>query len=299
MTRFRRLTRRLKTSSSVNPWAAVVGVLPAIAVIVLFIGFPAVLNLVISFTDYNGIWSETAFVGFRNYIEFFTLIGGDVLPAFGNTLLYAAYVVLPLQVISLGAALLVNCKVKCSGLFRALYFLPSILGSVVVCAAWRLIYDPFRGPLAVKLHIDSAFLGDPDLAMLFISIIALWANFGYSMTLYLAGLQGIPQDCLEAAVIDGANPVQRFFRITLPLLWPSVVICLWIAISGTLGMADYIMLTTQGAHNTTTIGFYIFDTVIKNSVNQGQSAATAIYNFLFVTAIMLAFNFFIRKREVV
>lgn len=207
-------------------------------------------------------------------------------------------VVLPLQVISIGTALLVNRKLKGSNFFRALYFMPSILGSVVVCSCWKLIFDPIDGPLAKYFGIQSAFLGDPAWSLFCIVIIALWASFGYSMTIYLAGLQGIPKDYYEASQIDGANGWVQFFKITLPLLWPSVVICLWIAISGTLGMSDYIVLTTGGGYNTTTIGFYIFNTVVNGLVNQGQSAATAMYYFVFVTSVMLLFNYFIKRRVV-
>ena len=117
------------------------------------------------------------------------------------------------------------------------------------------------------------------------------------MTIYLAGLQGIPTRYYEAATIDGAGAWARFRHITMPLLRPTIVICLWIAISGTLGMSDYIMLTTQGGHNTTTIGFYIFWTVVNNQLNKGLSAAVAMYNFLFTSTIMLLFWFFVKRRS--
>ncbi|MDR1094577.1 MAG: sugar ABC transporter permease [Clostridiales bacterium] len=291
------ILKKLKTHPVVNPAWAILGVLPAVLAVTLFSLFPAALNLVISFTDYNGVAAGTKFIGFGNYASFFTVINNQVLPAFWTTIKYSLLMVVPLQIISLGAALLVNKGLKGSNLFRAVFFMPSILGAVVICASWKLIFDPLDGPLARYFHIDSAFLGDERFALVYIAVIALWASFGYSMVIYIAGLQNIPRDYYEAAMIDGASPRATFFRITLPLLKPAVTICLWIAISGTLGMADYIMLTTGGGHNTMTIGYYIFTSVIGNTVSQGQSAATAIYFFLFVTAIMLAFNFLMKRRS--
>ena len=223
------------------------------------------------------------------------------MPAFGVTIKYCLMMVVPLQALALGAALLVNMKFRTSNFFRAIFFMPSILGSAVVCSSWKLLYDPNIGPFSQILGLfgkSSAFLGDSSISLFCIVIIGLWSSYGYAMTIYLAGLQGISQDYYEAASIDGAGWWTTFSRITLPLIWPAITINLWIAISGTLGMSDFIMLTTKGGYGTRTIGYYIFDTVVNNIMNKGQSAAVAIYFFLFITTIMLLFNKFIRNREV-
>lgn len=291
----------MRTSPVIGSFWPIVGVLPLLIVLILFSVYPAVLNVVMSFTDYNGVWSGVEFVGLKNYKNFWTILGPEVLPAFWVTIKYCLMMVLPLQALALGAAVLVNMNFRTSNFFRAVFFMPSILGSAVICSAWKLMYDPNIGPFAAILDVfgkNSAFLGDSRISLICIVVIGLWTSYGYAMTIYLAGLQGIDRDYYEAASIDGAGGWAKFTKITLPLIWPSITINLWIAISGTLGMADFIMLTTKGGYGTRTIGYYIFDTVINNTMNKGQSAAVAIYFFIFITTIMLLFNKFVRKREV-
>ncbi len=284
-------------------------VLPTILSIVLLGVLPALLNVVLSFTDFDGNYAGFKFVFLDNYINFFTILGTDVSKAFGTTFRYMALMILPLQVIALGAALLVNSqKIKGKGFFRAIFFLPSILGIAVVCTIWQMMYDPIDGLFAMiyeALHKvmpffpeSSAFLGNPKLSLVYISVAALWASFGYSMAIYLAGLAGIGKDYYEAASIEGAGRWALLKHITLPLLWPAVIINLWIALQGTIGMSEYIIFFTNGAYNTSTIGFYIYNMVMKRTASQGQAAAVSIYFFFFTTTVMLLFNKFVRKREV-
>ena len=302
------LTAKLRSKSGVNPVKAVIAVLPAVISILLLGLFPALLNVGMSFTNYNGDISKFQFTGIDNYVNFFNVLGRDVGKAFWNTFRYMAFVIIPLQFIALGAALLVNQKIKGKGAFRAIFFLPSILGSAVVCTIWGIIYDPLDGLASQVLKglskvfrflpATSSFLGDEKMSMAYIAVTALWASYGYSMAIYLAGLQGVPKDCLEAAKLDGANAWQTFWRITLPLIWPAITICLWIALGGTIGMSEYIIFLTEGAYNTTTIGFYMYNMVMRNTASQGQAAAVSLYFFAFTTTIMLLFNKFVRKREV-
>ncbi len=295
------LNRWQRSSLAVKPWVAIVGTIPALVMIVLFGLIPAMVNVVVSFTNYNGLVETMKFVGLRNYVEFFTVIGRDVLPAFWTTIKYALITVIPLQILAIGSALLVNNRVKGRNFFRALYFMPNILGAVVVCFAWKLIFDTRWGPLIGifrAMGLETAFLGDPKISLLCVSVITLWANYGFYMTIYLAGLTGISHDYYEAASLDGASGWALFCHITFPLLRPSLTICLWLAISNALGLTDVILLTTNGEYGTETIGFYIYRTVMYNSNTQGLNAAVTIYNFLFVSTIMLLFNKFIRRKEV-
>ena len=299
--------KRQQTISSVKPINGMICVLPALISIFVLVVIPAMLTLALSFTDFNGDYSDMEFVWFENYVNFFTVLGDGVGNAFVNTFRYMLLMVLPLQILALGAALLVNGKLRGSTFFRAVFFLPSVLGISVVCTIWVMMYDPIDGFFANMLRSlyavfpfipeSSAFLGDPDMSMIYIAITALWASFGYSMALYLAGLAGVSKDYYEAASLEGAGGFVTFFKITLPLIWPSVTICLWVALNGTLGMSEYIIFMTNGAHNTTTIGFYIYNMVMQNTASQGQASAVSIYFFLFTTTVMLLFYKFVRKRE--
>lgn len=290
---------REKTNKAVNPVYAMASVLPLILFLVLFSLIPAIISIVVSFTDYAGVFSTMQFVGIENYVNVFTTLSGEIFPAFGRTLEYAALVIIPLQILSLGAALLVNMKLRGSNCFRALFFMPSILGTAVICSVWGMMFDPYDSLFSTILSWfgkTSAFLGDENIAMVLIAVIALWASFGYSMAIYLAGLQGVNGEYYEAAEIDGANAWNKFWKITLPLIMPSVTICIFIALQGTLGMSDYIIFLTNGAHGTTTIGFYIYRMTL-NSINQGQVAAVSMVNFVFVSSIMLLYNKLMRAKE--
>lgn len=298
-----RIERRYNTTPGVNSLLAMLAVLPALLAVIIFGLFPALLNIGLSFTDYRGRGYEWEIVWFENYVNFFSLEGGRVFRTLQRTIQFSFFTVLIQQTLSVTIAVLVNRIKKTSNLFRAIYFLPAILGVTVVSYVWVLMLDPISGPLAYflgRFDQSSAFLGDPNLAMSLVIFVAIWANFGFAMTIYLAGLQSIPNELYEAADIDGATAWQRFRRITLPLLRPALTINFWISISGTLGMFDIILLLTGGGPGgaTTTFSLYFFQRVTQTAINQGQTAAMSIYFFFFVTSIMLTFNYLFRRKEV-
>jgi len=300
--------KRLNTSCSVNGINGLIALIPATIALLLVCILPAMLTVVLSFTDYNGDINDFSFIGFANYGDFFKLFGKDVLDAILNTLFYMLLTILPVQIFALITALLVNANIKGKGLFRAIFFLPSILGTTVVCTTWGIMFDPLDGPLAKLLEglnkifpfikASSAFLGSSESAMICVAIVAVWASFGFSMAIYLAGLVGISNDYYEVAKLEGANGWTVFFKITLPLLWPSVTICLFLAMQGTIGMSDYIILLTGGGRNTTTIGFYMYSIVMNHTASHGQAAAVSMCFFVFTSVVMLAFNKLINSKEV-
>ena len=294
---------RLKTSPLVNPYVAIAATLPAILSIVLLGLTPTIVNLAISFTDYHGIGQPFEFVYFENFIKAFTIKNSSVTvwDSLLNTLVFSACVVIFQQALSLGMALVVARKFKGRSFFRALFFMPTILGISVVGFTWQLVLDPVSGPIAVllsKFGISSALLGQDGLSMFLVIVVAIWANFGYAMVIYVAGLQNISEDVREAAEIDGAGMWKMFTKITFPLLRNTLVVNFWISISGTLSMFDIILVLTDGTAGTTTFALYFFKLATNSSSNQGQAAALNIYFFLFVTAIMLGFNALFRRKEV-
>lgn len=300
--------KRLNTTCSVNGINGIIALIPAAIALILVCFMPALLTVALSLTDYNGDIGNFNFIGLENYGDFFVLFGKDVLDAIKNTFVYMLLTILPIQIFALITALLVNTKVKGKSIFRAIFFLPSILGTTVVCTLWGIMYDPLDGPLAQLLESlhnilpfipkQSAFLGSSKTAMLCVAITSVWANFGFSMALYLSGLAGISKDYYEVADLEGANGWQVFFKITLPLLWPSVTICLFIAMQGTIGMSDYIILMTGGGRGTTTIGFYMYNIVMSHTASHGQAAAVSMCFFVFTSVVMLLFNKLINRKEV-
>ncbi len=293
---------KLKTTSLVNPYIAIAATLPALIGILGLSMLPAIVNLVISFTDYHGVGQPFKFVKFENFIRVLQNQNAavSVWDSLLNTLIFSVSVVLIQQALSLGMALIVNRKFKGSSFFRALYFMPTILGVSVIGFTWQLIFDPISGPIATflgKFNISSSFLGQNGLSMVLVIIVAIWSNFGYSMVIYIAGLQNISDDVLEAAEMDGATSFQMFRFVTLPLLKSTLTINYWISISGTLSMFDIIYVLTDGTAGTTTFALYIFKLATNSSSNQGQSAALYIYFSIFITAVTLLFNRLFRRKE--
>jgi raffinose/stachyose/melibiose transport system permease protein len=138
------------------------------------------------------------------------------------------------------------------------------------------------------------------LALPLVIFVTIWANFGYAMTIYLAGIQNIPIELYEAGYIDGTNKWSSFRYITFPLLRPAITVNFWISISGCLGMYDLTLILTNGgpANSTRTFALYFFQQVTQVATNQGQVAALSLFWFVIISTIMLTFNYFMKRKEV-
>ena len=201
---------------------------PALVLIGLFFFLPVAASLLLSVTDFDiyalGNSSLARFVGPRNYAN---LIHNPTFWTAVKNTFYFALVGGPLTVAtSLGAALLVNARaIRLRGLFRTIYFTPFVTTLVAIAVVWRYLYHPKYGLLNYLLaHIGIGpidWLGDPRWAMPAIILMAIWKNFGYNMLIFIAGLQSIPEELYEAARIDGANAMRRFWHVTIPQLAPT------------------------------------------------------------------------------
>ena len=300
--------KKLKTSPLVKPQIAMLCVLPATVAIVLVSIVPACVVFGLTFTNFEGSFAATDFVKFENWISLFNgTIGGSsggaeaLLDATWVTLKYSLLVIIPMQVLALLSAVIVNKKLyHMSGFFRALFFLPNILGVTVVTTVWNIIFSTNNGPIyqfTQWIGFNTALLGDERISIVLVSIATVWAGFGFSMAIYLSGLQGVNKDYYEAADVDGASTLQKFFRITLPLIVPSMTICLWVSLNSTLHVSDYIYQMTNGAAHTTTLGFFIFDRVVNNKLNYGQSSVISLVFFVFVTVVMGGANSLMKRLE--
>lgn len=297
----------MKHSSSigVKPIWPFLAVCPALIAVFAFALFPGIMNLIISVTDYSGNPKVPfKFVGLFNYKVFFTMNLTEALASLKVTFIFSFFVVVFQQILSVFSAVLVNMKLKLSNFYRALYFLPSILGVIVIGLTWNLMFDPNSGIFAYILNLfgkSSSFLGDTKLALPLVILVTIWANFGFAMTIYLAGLQSIPQELYESGDMDGAGSWNTFRYITLPMLGPAITVNLWISISGTLNMYDLILVLTNGGPGITTQTFYLFffKTLTNNMGNDmGLLAAMSILWFIIISTVMLTFNYFFRKKEV-
>ncbi|MFL5481203.1 MAG: carbohydrate ABC transporter permease [Gemmatimonadaceae bacterium] len=263
---------------------------PALILIFVFFFLPVLASLVLSVTDFD-IYaianpSTTRFVGLANYSKL--LKTPEFWQALRNTF-YFALVGGPLTIaVALGAALLLNARlVRFKSLFRTIYFTPFVTTLVAVAIVWRYLYHTRYGLLNYMLsHFGIApidWLGDPKWAMPAIILLAIWKQFGYNMLIFIAGLQAIPQDLYDAAEIDGAGPVRRFFSVTLPLLGPTMLFVSVITMIGyfQLFSEPYVMTAGGPLRATTSVVLMMYEEGFR-WWRMGYAAAIAFVLFIVI-----------------
>ncbi len=251
--------RRVGRSRGNTDWRrarwAYVFLAPQLLFVLVFSFVPIVAAFVISFTRWS-LLQPPAWVGVSNYLQMFK---DDLfVRSIGNTLYFLAVITPVRLVLGLAVALLVNQKLRLRNLFRTITFTPWITSGVVVASIWLLLYSPETGVLNYALRLIGLkglyWLTDPTQSMPSVIIAALWRSVGWVVIIYLAGLQGIPNDFYEAAQIDGAGPRALFRHITLPLLQPTTLLVLITTMIGSFQMFDLVYVMTGGGPlNSTTV----------------------------------------------
>ncbi len=236
---------------------------PAIAFYAFVVIVPAAQGALYAFTDWNGITSAFQFVGLDNFVRAFTEEGAW--RAVSNTLALAAIVLVLQNAIGLLLAVGLNTAVKSRSVLRVVFFAPVILTPLVSGYIWSYLLTP-RGAINSALEaiglgdLRQDWLGDPRFALLSVCAAIIWQFSGYSMIIFLAGLQAIPAEITEAAAMDGAGPVRRFFSITLPLLNGAIAINLLLTLISGLSQFDQVYVMTGGGPSgaTATLSVVIF-----------------------------------------
>ncbi|WP_344617960.1 sugar ABC transporter permease [Dactylosporangium salmoneum] len=260
---------------------------PNLALIVAFTYRPLILNVYYSTLDWT-LGSDTArAVGFDNYVQFFSSSqAGDV---FLTTALFTVATV----VLSMGLGLLValglNRKVRGAGLAQATVFSPFVLSGVGVGLAWQYIFDPTVGALGAVLRgfgLDSPqWFNDETLSLVMVVLVYVWKNLGYAAVIYLAGLQSISSDVLEAAAIDGAGALRKFFKVVFPLLSPTTFFLMVTSLLNSLQAFDLIRAMTPLGRGTTTL---IYDAYLRAFGGYNQAGYSAMLStVLFVLLVVL------------
>jgi len=241
--------------------AAYLFILPSFLGFAVFLLVPMIMSAGLSLYDWE-LLRPPAFIGLDNYYD----LARD--PLFKTVLFntaYYAFGLVPLNiVVSLGLALWLNTKLRGLTFYRLAFFLPVVTVTVAVSLIWKWMYEPRVGIINSALAMVGIsgpnWLADPLWAMPALIILGLWKGFGYNMVLFLAGLQGIPATLYEAAMIDGANGWQRFWKITLPLLSPAMFLAVILTVISSFQIFDqaYIMTAGGPSNATNTIVLYIF-----------------------------------------
>lgn len=274
---------------------------PAITLISIFVAVPFIMCIYYSFRKWNGIGKSSTFIGFDNYIQLFTndkIFKGS----FVYSIIYTVCVVILINVIALLIALLLQSKIKGKGFFRTSFYIPNIISLIVIGFIWKFIFGRVFDSLyeATKISLFSlSWLGDPKIAVLSTIIVSVWQGLGFYMIIYIAGLQSVPKAILEAATIDGAGSVKRFFNVTLPMIIPSITVCIFYSMSNSLKMFELIFSLTGGGPGTATtpIALDIYNTAFNN--NQfGYGSAKSVVLFLLVALITIWQVTALKKKEV-
>lgn len=263
---------------------------PLFVGIFVFILFPIIASLVMSFTGWDLI-SPPEFVGLENYIQLLTT---DKLfwTVLNNTIRFALYSLPPSVVIPLLLAVLLNRKIRGVTFFRAAFFLPLATSVVAIGLLFRWIFDGEFGLLNFLLGLVGIqgpnWLVDPTWAMAAVVFTTVWRGLGYNMIIYLSGLQNIPEHLFEAATIDGANDYDKFFHITIPLLTPQIFFILVMSVIGGFQSFGLIYIMTNGGpmNSTNVYIFYMYHMAIF-SAKMGYASALGWILTLIILGITL------------
>lgn len=288
------LKQKYKWHSWATPWILI---LPTLIGLVVFRLVPIISSLILSFTQWNLI-KDPVFIGLENYKEL--LKDEEFLLILGNTLKLTVSYVIGSMVCGLLLALLVNNKLKGMNFFRACIYLPVITSSVAVGVVWLRILGPQYGILEFflkKLGFTNIpyWLQDSKYALGTLTFVQVWKMAGYYMILFLAGLQSISKDVIEASVVDGATPTQRLFRITIPMLAPTSFFVLTVAIMDAFKNFELIYAMTKGGpQNATNTLVYSVYLNAFSYFRVGYSEAIA-WVLMLVVGVLTIMNFYIKK----
>lgn len=277
--------------------------LPSLALLLGVYLIPFVYSIFISLTDWSGIGMDMNFVGLGNYIDLFQ--ENHFLEVLRNNVIYLIELVGVQFVVSLVLAAVLNASFRGRNLFRAVYFMPTVICTIAIGFIWNIMFDPINGP--IKTILESLgltelskimWLGNTTTAIHAVSFVSVWQWTGWSMVIYLAGMQSIDKSLYEAAEIDGANALQKFFRITLPLLAPSITINLVNSTIGALKIFDLPFIMTSGGpgHATESLAMMMY-TYSFGLDKMGYGTAISILLVVVILIISGIQTVVLRKKE--
>jgi len=275
--------------------------LPALVLVALTIYVPFVLSGYYSLTEWNGIAKEPVFIGFENFKNIFA--GNPAfLSALWFTTKYAFFFIILSNIGALTLAVALTRKYRLANTLRGMFFVPYIMSMTIVGFIWKFIFTQGFAKLAEFTGWgiwNLSWLGDANIAFWSVVIVGVWQSLGFYIVLYIAGLQAVPPDVLEAAQIDGANGRQRFFKVILPLLGPSITTCIFMSLTNSLKVFDIILALTKGGPGGATYSatLEIYREAFQNN-NYGLGSAKAIIFFVIVLVITQLVLRFFERREV-
>lgn len=268
-------------------------VLPTLIAFCIAFLVPFIMGLALSFCDFNVV-TDATFVGLSNYVRAFTDPSSNFLYSLGFTAAFTIVSIITVNVIAFALAVLLTKGLKGTNFFRSIFFTPNLIGGIVLGYVWQTIINALLGKMGVTL------LYDPRYGFWSLVLVMNWQMIGYMMIIYIAGIQNISTDLKEAAEIDGANKRQILFKITVPMIMPSITICTFLTLTNSFKLFDQNLALTGGgpANQTQMLALNIYDTFYNRNGWSGAGQAKAVVFFLLLGVIALIQLRATRSREV-
>ncbi|MCI8566995.1 MAG: sugar ABC transporter permease [Lachnospiraceae bacterium] len=274
---------------------------PVVAAFAIGFVWPFLQGIYLSLCKFRLI-SDAEFIGFGNYVKAFQ--DASFTHSFWYTALFALTSLVIINVLAFAVAYALTQEIKGSNLFRTVFFMPNLIGGIVLGYIWSMIFDGILSHFGTSILLNSTF------GFWGLIILVCWQQIGYMMIIYIAGLQAVSEDMLEAACIDGANRWQTLWRVTIPNVMPSITICVFLSLTNGFKLFDQNLALTAGQpfliqpggvsiKTTEMLALNIYNTFYgSNSASQGVAQAKAVIFFLLVAGLGLAQLAYTRKKEV-
>ena len=274
---------------------------PVVAAFIIGFVWPFIQGIYLSFCKFRLV-SDAQFTGFGNYVE--ALSDPSFVHSFWYTALFAIVSLVLINVLAFAVAYALTQGIKGSNLFRTVFFMPNLIGGIVLGYIWSMIFDGILSRFGTSILLNSRF------GFWGLIILMCWQQIGYMMIIYIAGLQAVPEDMLEAARIDGATRAQTLFKVTIPNVMPSITICMFLSLTNGFKLFDQNLALTAGQpfiiqpdgstiKTTEMLALNIYNTFYgSNSTSPGVAQAKAVLFFILVAGLGLAQLAYTRKKEV-
>ena len=275
-------------------------VLPTLIAFAIGFIYPFFQGIYLSFCKFHTV-TDAKLIGFDNYVKAFQ--NEAFIHSFWFTVLFVIVSIVLINLIAFAVAYVLTLGIRGSNVFRTVFFVPNLIGGIILGYIWKLIFDGILHNYGTNLALNSTY------GFWGLVILMCWQQAGYMMIIYIAGFQSVPSDLYEAAKIDGANRRQLLTKVTIPMMAPSITICTFLTLTNSFKLFDQNLALTAGAPGVVTDGgvtikqtemmaLNIYNTFYSNANSRGVGQAEAVIFFVIVVVIALAQLYFTRKREV-
>ncbi len=266
-------------------------VLPTLAAFTIGFIVPFIMGIYLSFCEFTTV-QDAKFVGIRNYLNIFS--DSTFVHSLGFTALFTVVSVVTINFFGFTIAMLLTKGIKGTNIFRTVFFMPNLIGGIVLGYIWQLLLN------GILLQFDRTLTYSGAYGFWGLIILMNWQQIGYMMIIYIAGIQNIPGELIEAAKIDGAKPSQILRHVTIPMVMPSITICTFLTLTNSFKLFDQNLALTAGepSNKSEMLALNIFNTFYTRNGWEGVGQAKAVVFFLLVALIAITQNWLTRSKEV-